>query len=153
MRKIFTWTGTIPPSKTNCPSSQSCTSDVLTCRVFNTSRYHEPRPSKHRHSIPHNINHIAINMNHECMNMLYAQTPLTWLFDLVHLTSFTRLGFEGTLTFEIARSRGGRRGSYPCASQSYSSENIPHKPLLCSSTRKECSERNKVMEIHNSILG
>ena len=52
--------------------------DVLTCRAFNTSRYHEPRPSKHRHSIAHNmsislsIQHIANNMNYKCMNMSYA---------------------------------------------------------------------------------
>ena len=56
---------------------KSCTRDMLTCRAFNTSRYHEPRLSKHRHDIPHNNNHIAININHERMNMSYAQTLLT----------------------------------------------------------------------------
>ena len=69
--------------------------DVLTCRAFNTSRYHEPSPSKHIHSIPHNISiplsiyHIANNMNHECMNMSYAFNSLNLILrssnPVVHL--------------------------------------------------------------------
>lgn len=35
---------------------------------------------------------------------------------------FTRLGFEGTLTSEFARSQGGRRGSDPVLHQSYGLE-------------------------------
>ena len=41
---------------------------LLTYRAFNTSRYHEPKPSKYRCSIPNNINHTTIDMYYECMN-------------------------------------------------------------------------------------
>ena len=123
-RKMFTWSGTIPPSKTNCLTSQSCPWDVLTCRVFNTSRYHEPRPSKHRYSIPQYINHLAINMNHECMNMLYA-TLLPWLFDLVLLTSLLDSDwgyFELWICAQPRREKGERPGPSPVLRLG----NIPH---------------------------
>ena len=47
----------------------------------------------------------------------------------------------------------GEGGATQILHQSSGPENILHKPLHCSLTRKECSEKNRVMEIHNSILG
>ena len=52
---------------------------------------------------------------------------------------FTRLGFEGTLTFEIARSQGGRRGSDPVLHQSNGLETFLISPS--SLVGQECSEK------------
>ena len=60
------------PKPTALTSPSHAPKLCLPAESFNTSRYHEPRPSKYRHSIPHNTNHVTINMYHECMNMLYV---------------------------------------------------------------------------------
>ena len=80
--------------------------------------------------------------------------PLNWTLRSSTLELYlldSGLGVLSILNLHAAKEGEGGATQIPLQSSGW--ENILHKPLHCSLTRKECSEKNKVMEILYSILG